>query len=184
MPVGEPVTITLSSADVVHSFWVPNLNRKVDAIPGRENELSFTADEPGTYRGLCAEFCGLQHAKMGFLLVADEPADFDAWLQAQAQPAARPASQSARAGERVFMDRGCAACHTIAGTGARGEVGPDLTHLASRQTIAAASLDNDRGDLGGWILDPQHIKPGAKMPGTDLSGPEVQRLLDYLQGLR
>lgn len=184
VPVGEPVTVTVASTDVIHSFWVPQLNRKIDAIPGRENELSFTADEPGTYRGLCAEFCGLQHANMGFLVIAEAPDDFAAWIDDQQQPAAAPATAPQRRGEEVFMSKGCASCHTIAGTPADGNVGPDLTHLATRQTIAAATLENDRGELGGWVLDPQHIKAGAKMPGTDLSGPELQALLDYLQRLR
>jgi cytochrome c oxidase subunit II len=184
VPVGTPVTILARSEDVIHSFWVPALNRKIDMIPGRTNELSFTADEPGVFRGQCAEFCGLQHANMAFLVSADEPDDFDAWLEAQAKPAATPPTAQQRRGRSVFMSEACSGCHTIAGTQAQGEIGPDLTHLASRSTIAAATLDNDRGDLGGWILDPQHIKPGAKMPGTDLSGPETQAVLDYLQSLK
>lgn len=183
VPVGEPVTISVESADVIHSFWVPELNRKIDAIPGRDNELSFTAAEPGRYRGLCAEFCGLQHANMGFYVVAEPAAEFESWLGSQAEPAEPPTEAEARLGKQVFDRVGCASCHRIAGTSAEGEVGPDLTHLASRETIASATLPNDREHLREWVLDPQHTKPGAKMPATPIAGAEIEPLLDYLQGL-
>jgi cytochrome c oxidase subunit 2 len=184
IPVGVPVAIKLRTKDVLHSFWVPGLNRKMDAIPGRTNELDLKANRPTVLRGQCAEFCGQQHANMAFLLVAEEPARFEAWLKGQAAGAATPATASAREGEQVFMRSGCAACHTLRGTQATGNVGPDLTHLGSRSTIAAVTLNNNRGNLGGWVLDPQHVKPGVKMPGTNISGPDLQKLLDFLESLK
>jgi cytochrome c oxidase subunit 2 len=184
VPVGVPVEVEVRTADVIHSFWVPQLDRKIDLIPGRDNRVTFAANEAGVFRGECAEFCGEQHANMAFLVVAEPRRDFDAWLARMAAPALPPTSASAAAGRRVFFGRGCASCHTIAGTAARGDVGPDLTHLALRGTLAAGTLPNTRGDLGGWILNPQAIKPGNKMPAIGLSGPELQALLDYLEGLR
>jgi cytochrome c oxidase subunit 2 len=181
IPVGQPVQLRVRTADVIHSFWVPALNRKIDMIPGHTNTVTLKADRAGTYRGQCAEFCGLQHANMAFYVVADPPARFQAWLARESRPRA-PSRQ--RRGEQVFMSLGCGGCHTIAGTAAKGTVGPDLTHLASRLTIAAGTLPNRRGFLGGWILDPQHIKPGNKMPGLDISGRQLQPLLDYLASLK
>lgn len=179
VPVGVPVEIEATTDDVLHSFWVPQLNRKIDMIPGRTTRLTFEADEAGVFRGQCAEYCGIQHANMAFLVVAQEPAEFRAWLDRQT----RPAETASVRGEEVFMREGCADCHTIRGTDADGDVGPDLTHLAGRRSLAAVTLENSRGHLGGWVLDPQAVKPGNKMPGTDLSGEETQALLDFLQGL-
>jgi cytochrome c oxidase subunit II len=184
IPAGTSVALRVRTADVVHSFWVPELNRKIDMIPGRTNEIELRADEPGIYRGQCAEFCGLQHANMAFLVYADPPRRFRAWLAREARPARPPATASARAGEKVFLDAGCGGCHTIRGTAASGHLGPDLTHLASRSTIAANTIPLARGYLGGWILDPQHVKPGNRMPGFDLTGRQLQPLLDYLTGLK
>jgi cytochrome c oxidase subunit 2 len=183
IPTGEPVTVRVTSDDVIHSFWVPPLDRKIDAIPGRTNSITMNADRSGTYRGMCAEFCGLQHAHMGLLVVAEPRAQFDSWLQQQSQNAASPESAAAIRGQQVFLGS-CDYCHTVRGTNASGRIGPDLTHLESRQTIAAATIDNTRGNLAGWLLDSQRIKPGNRMPPLDLSGPDLQDLLAYLEGLR
>jgi cytochrome c oxidase subunit 2 len=184
IPVGENVKVVVATDDVIHSLWVPSLNRKIDTIPGQENSVLFRADHPGTFRGQCAEFCGLQHAKMGLLVIAEPRAQFETWLRNQEQPAPAPTTASARRGAQAFDTLGCSGCHTIRGTDARGDVGPDLTHLASRETIAAATLPNRRGYLGGWILDPQHIKPGSQMPPMVLEQGELEPLLAYLESLQ
>jgi cytochrome c oxidase subunit 2 len=184
VPVGRPVRIVVTSTDVIHSFWPPNLHGKRDMIPGKETVTYFRADTAGVYHGFCGEFCGHQHAKMQFEIVADPPARFAEWYAAQLQPAPEPVDSSARRGREVFLGTSCIMCHTIAGTPAGSRVGPDLTHLASRRTIAAASLPNTRGHLAGWILDPQRIKPGTKMPPNQLSADDLNALLDYLGGLR
>jgi cytochrome c oxidase subunit 2 len=184
IPVKTTVRLEVRTRDVIHSFWVPELNRKIDTIPGRPNEIALRADRAGTYRGQCAEFCGLQHAHMAFLVVAEPRARFDAWLAGQSRPAATPVTKSQKAGLAVFSSAGCSGCHTIRGTPATGGVGPDLTHLASRSTLAAVTIPNSEGYLGGWIVDPQHLKPGNLMPGFDLPGNELQSLLDYLRSLK
>jgi cytochrome c oxidase subunit II len=180
IPAATRVRLVVRTVDVIHSFWVPQLNRKIDLIPGKGNELLLRADRPGVYRGQCAEFCGVQHAHMAFLVVAEAPARFRAWLTRQARPA--PASQSR--GRELFLAEACSGCHTIRGTTADGTRGPDLTHVGSRTTLAALALRNDRASLERWIRDPQHVKPGAKMPALPLSGSEVRALADYLEGLR
>ena len=185
VPVGIPVQFQLRSADVIHSFWVPNMRGKKDAIPGYVSSTWFRADTPGVYRGQCAEFCGHQHAKMAFYVVADSPAVFRSWLAAQQAPAdSAPADSLAREGQRVFLAGPCANCHTIRGTPAGGSVGPDLTHLASRLTIAAGTLPRTRGHLAGWVVDPQRIKPGAQMPPNQLEPEALRALLAYLETLR
>lgn len=184
IPVGVPVNVEVTSGDVVHSFWVPELNRKIDMIPGQTNRVTLEADTPGTFRGQCAEFCGLQHAHMAFYVVAQPRDDFDGWLARESKPAAAPATPELERGQQVLLGSACVYCHTIDGTNASGKIGPDLTHLASRRSLAAGLLPNSKGYLGGWILDPQHLKPGNKMPGTDLSGPELQDLLAYLESLK
>lgn len=184
VPVGQVVKIELTSADVIHSFWVPQLQFKRDLIPGQTNTMWLQADEAGMYRSLCAEYCGLQHAQMHFMVVALEPADYEQWVAHEGNDAAKPSDPLAKAGQQVFLGKGCMYCHAIRGTPAAGEVGPDLTHLASRLTIAAGTLENNTGNLGGWILDPQHIKPGALMPPTPLTGQELQELLAYLNSLK
>lgn len=183
IPAGTPVRFTLSTEDVIHSFWVPQLAGKIDMIPGATTELVLDAERPGEYLGQCAEYCGLQHARMRFLVVAQEPDDFEEWLSGQAEPAAAPASGSAERGEGTFAEVGCAACHAVRGTEATGELGPDLTHLASRQTLGAGTLANERGQLGGWIVDPQAVKPGNPMPPTPLTAEQLNDLLAYLEGL-
>jgi cytochrome c oxidase subunit 2 len=184
IPVGERVLARVSTADVIHSFWVPELNRKIDMIPGRPGEILLDAEHTGVFRGQCAEFCGLQHAHMSFLVYADPPAQFRAWLAAQKRAAAQPADALARKGRDVFLSESCADCHTIRGTSAVGEVGPDLTHLASRTSLAANTIPNDPADLADWISDPQHVKPGNHMPKVGLSPDEVKAVVAYLDGLR
>lgn len=184
VPVGKAVMIKLSSADVIHSFWVPNLISKMDLIPGRVNSVWLQADTAGTYRGQCAEFCGMEHAFMAFLVIADPPEQFDAWLAHQAQPAAEPADPLVQEGEQAFLGSACVYCHAVKGGGASGMVGPDLTHLASRKTIAAGNLPNTPGNLAGWIADPQSIKPGNHMPATRMNSADFQALLAYLESLK
>jgi cytochrome c oxidase subunit II len=184
VPVGQPVRLRLQTADVIHSFWVPQLGRKADMVPGRITKVELTAEKPGTYLGECQEYCGLNHARMRFHVEAMAPGDFQAWLDGEQAAAAQPDAAPERDGLRVFLDKGCANCHTIAGTPAFGQVGPALTHIASRETIAAGTLRNTRGRLAAWISDPQHFKRDALMPRLDLSGAELQELLDYLESLR
>lgn len=185
IPVGQSVRIELESADVVHSFWVPQLHGKLDMIPGTTNVIHLEADEPGVFFGKCAEFCGVQHAHMEFLVIAQPQDEFDAWLEAQAAEASEPEGSLAERGREVFAEAQCALCHTVRGVSeAAAEVGPDLTHLASRRTLAARTLDNVRGNLGGWILDPQGIKPGNLMPAVELPAEDFLALLEYLDGLR
>jgi cytochrome c oxidase subunit 2 len=184
IPVGEPVTIRLQSQDVIHSFWVPNLTGKKDLIPGKLATLWLRADRPGTYRGQCAEYCGLQHAHMALYIVAEPPAQFNAWLAQQRSAAVEPTTESAQHGQQVFMRAPCIMCHAIQGTHAGANVGPDLTHVGSRTSIAAGTLPNTRAHLGGWVVDAQAIKPGNHMPPNNLSAADLQALLDYLQSLQ
>lgn len=184
IPVGRPVVFELTSADVIHSFWVPRLAGKLDLIPGRTNILRLTADQAGSYGGQCAEYCGGPHALMGFMVVAHEPGRFRQVLAARRAPAAAPATAEALAGAAVFAASGCGACHRVAGTGANGLAGPDLTHVGSRRTLGAGILPNNRGTLGGWISNSQDIKPGNRMPPYQmLSGEELLALTAYLEGL-
>jgi cytochrome c oxidase subunit 2 len=184
VPVGRPVVFELRSTDVIHSFWPPNLSPKRDLITGDANSLWFQADSPGVYRGQCAEYCGLQHAKMAFLVIADPPDSFATWLTRQRDTALTPTDQLTRRGQEVFLSSTCVMCHAISGTPAGSRIGPDLTHLASRRTIAAGTLPNTRGNLAGWILDPQRIKPGTKMPPNRLDPADLQALLAYLETLK
>jgi cytochrome c oxidase subunit 2 len=184
IPAGRPVVFELRSTDVIHSFWPPSLSQKRDLIPGDENSLWFQADTPGVYRGQCLEYCGLQHAKMGFLVIADSPADFATWLDRQRDTALTPTDSVTRRGQEVFLASSCVMCHAISGTPAGSRIGPDLTHLASRQTIAAGTLPNTRGNLAGWILNPQAFKPGTRMPPNQFSPDDLQALLTYLESLK
>jgi cytochrome c oxidase subunit 2 len=183
IPVGRPVLLRLQSPDVIHSFWVPNLSGKKDLIPGHELTLQLRADTPGIYRGQCAEFCGYQHAKMGFLVIADDAEQYEQWAQAQRAPAKPPADETQTRGQRVFLSSTCVMCHAIQGTPANAKMAPDLTHLASRKTLAAGVLPNTKGHLAGWIVDPQQIKPGTNMPATTLPPADLQALLVYLESL-
>lgn len=184
IPTGRPVDFELQSTDVIHSFWIPNLNGKRDMIPGHPTHSVLQADRAGTYWGQCAEFCGYQHAKMRFKVVAESEEDFQMWLTASRQPAAEPTTESQKKGASIFLSRTCVLCHAIQGTPAGGMIGPELTHIASRSTIAAGSLPNTRGYLAGWIADPQQIKPGTHMPPNALPPDELQSLLDYLESLK
>jgi cytochrome c oxidase subunit 2 len=184
VPVGRPVVFQLRGGDVIHSFWVPNLGVKRDMIPGQETSVWFQADTPGVYRGQCAEFCGYQHAKMAFLVVAEPSEQFTAWLDRQRDTARTPTDSLARRGQEVFLASSCVMCHAVSGTPAGSRVGPNLTHVASRRTIAAGTLPNTRGHLAGWIIDPQQIKPGVRMPPNAIEPDELQALLAYLESLR
>jgi cytochrome c oxidase subunit II len=184
VPVGRPVRVELEAEDVIHSFWVPSLAGKQDLIPGRNNAIVFTADRPGSYRGQCAEFCGLQHAHMALLVVAESPEDFQRWRAAQIADATPPATGEQTAGRDVFLAKACAACHTVRGTPAAGNLGPDLTHVAARQYIAAGILPTTRGSLAAWIADPQTIKPGNNMPLVPLQPDELNALSGWLSSLR
>jgi cytochrome c oxidase subunit 2 len=184
LPVGEPVTIKLTSGDVIHSFWVPSLMGKMDAITGRENQIQFTVDEPGIYRGQCAEFCGMQHAHMAILVFAESRSNFDAWRAGQVAATTPPDTDARKQGEKVFLSHPCVACHTVRGTPAGGRTGPDLTHLASRTTLGAGTLPLTRGSLAAWITDPQSSKPGVHMPLITMAPDDLQPLLDYLEGLK
>lgn len=183
IPAGEPVALELTSSDVIHSFWVPALAGKLDAIPEDVNVLVIEADEPGRYRGKCAEFCGLQHASMDLTVVAHEPADFADWLDAQAQPAATVTGAEAQRGAELFRAEGCGECHTVRGTAADGRKGPDLTHVASRDVLAGGRLQGTADDLGAWIHDPDDFKEGVDMPASELSDQDVQAIVSYLQEL-
>jgi cytochrome c oxidase subunit 2 len=184
IPVGRPVLFVLNADDVIHSFWVPNLAGKKDLIPGRTTSVWFQADTPGVYRGQCAEFCGYQHAKMALFVVAEPTSQYRRWAEASMAQAAPPSDPAAVRGQQVFMKGSCVLCHNIEGTPAGSHAGPDLTHLASRRTLAAGTIRNTRGNLAGWIVDPQRIKPGAHMPPNQLAPADLEALLTYLQTLR
>jgi cytochrome c oxidase subunit 2 len=183
IPVGQPVRLRLTTDDVIHSFWVPQLQAKTDMVPGATNDMWLQADEPGRYRGQCAEFCGLQHAQMIFYVVAEPLDQFRAWLAAESQPAETPSTASAQRGEEVFLSSTCVACHAVRGTEARADLGPDLTHLARRETIGAGVFANTRSNLAQYIVAPQGVKPGATMPPTALDEGDLVDLLDYLEQL-
>jgi cytochrome c oxidase subunit II len=183
IPVGRAVELTLKADDVIHSFWVPNLGGKRDLIPGRTATLRLQADKAGSYRGQCAEFCGVQHAKMGLVVYASE--DYEKWAEAQRASAAAPKSDEEKRGRELFVSGTCAMCHTIQGTPANGRRAPDLTHLASRTTLGAGAVPNTRGHLAGWIIDPHSIKPGVNMPAhATLSASDLQALVAYLASLK
>lgn len=184
IPVGKPVVISLKSSDVIHSFWVPNLHGKKDLIPGRTTTITLRADKPGVYRGQCAEFCGYQHAKMALLVIAEPEAEYEAWAEQQRQPAATPTMEMAMTGQNIFMGTTCISCHTVRGTSAQASLGPDLTHIGSRRTIAAGTLPNTPAHLAAWVKDPQKIKLMANMPPSPLSGEELQAVVTYLETLK
>jgi cytochrome c oxidase subunit 2 len=185
VPVGARVQVVLDSLDVIHSFWVPKLFGKTDAIPGHTNRFVFEAERPGVYRGECAEFCGVQHASMRFTVVAEPPADYAAWAAAQRKPALAPTDPELITGRDAFEQQACALCHTVRGTHAHGGTAPDLTHFGSRMTIGAGRLPNDPAQLTAWIIDAQSFKPGAEMPalGATLDGSSLVALTRYLESL-
>jgi cytochrome c oxidase subunit 2 len=184
IPVGRPVQIRLLSNDVIHSFWVPNLHGKTDIIPSRVNTQWIRADKPGTYRGQCAEFCGLQHAHMIIYVVVETPENFRKWYDRQLQPAVQPSEPLTQRGQQVFMNNACVFCHQIRGTDAAGQNGPDLTHFGSRLGIAANTVPNTPGNLGGWIADPQSTKPGNHMATVAVNSADMQPLINYLESLK
>jgi cytochrome c oxidase subunit 2 len=184
IPVGRPVKFRLTSTDVIHSFWVPNLSGKKDLIPGHETVLTLQADRAGEFRGQCAEFCGYQHAHMGLMVVAEPPEKFYEWMNQQRASSVQPASALQQRGQQVFLSSPCIMCHSIRGTDAAGRVAPDLTHLMSRKTIAAGTLANTRDHLARWITNSQEIKPGNNMPPVPLAPEDLQALLAYLESLK
>lgn len=178
LPLGQTAEFVLTSPDVIHSFWIPALGGKMDAIPGRTNVLRLTPTKPGLYRGVCAEFCGPSHALMAFSVEVHEPAAFKAWLDAEAAPASI-------ADASPFLSAGCAGCHSIRGVSEAGDVAPDLTHFAARRTIAAGTLPNTADALRRWLVAPEHSKPGTHMPGyAMLSADELDALVAFLGDLR
>ena len=183
VPVGRRVELRLTSTDVIHSFWVPELQGKTDLIPGRENVTWIQADRPGVYGGRCAEYCGMQHTTMGLLVVAQPPEEFEAWAAGQRRSAAEPRDSLAARGREAFLESACALCHRVRGTTAGGLLGPDLTHVASRRTLASALLPNTAGHLGGWIANPQALKPGSRMPRVPMSREEFSLIHRYLLSL-
>jgi cytochrome c oxidase subunit 2 len=184
IPVGTPIRLSLESADVIHSFWVPSLAGKQDLIPGHNNSIELLAQRPGVYRGQCAEFCGLQHAHMGLLIVAEASDAFEKWQAAQRAAASQPQERDRAKGAQVFVSKPCALCHTIRGTPAGGTVGPDLTHLGSRAYIGADVLPLNVGSLAAWIADPHGVKPGVNMPPVHLQPDELNAVTAYLIGLK
>jgi cytochrome c oxidase subunit 2 len=184
IPVGRPVVLKLTSRDVIHSFWVPNLQGKRDLIPGITSAVWLQADHPAVYRGQCAEFCGRQHAHMALEVVAESDAQFERWLDGQRASARAPQSANEIHGRDVFLSTQCVLCHTVRGTLAAGKVGPDLTHVGARGKIASATLQTNQPDVAAWVRDPQHFKPGSQMPPTPLSDGDVQALSEYLVNLK
>jgi cytochrome c oxidase subunit II len=185
IPTGRPVEIELDSADVIHSLWVPRLHGKVDLVPGLINHIRLQADQPGTYQGACAEFCGLQHAKMRFVVVAEDEASFGRWLAHQREPAVTPTDPAALRGQDVFMGGPCITCHAVRGTSSLATVGPDLTHFGSRATVAAGWLPNEAGAVHAWVVNAQSVKPGAQMPSlTMFTGQQLRDLVAYLEALK
>jgi cytochrome c oxidase subunit 2 len=184
IPVDTRVNLVATTADVIHSFWVPELNRKIDTIPGQQNRILLETDRADVYRGQCAEYCGLQHAHMGMLVFVQPKAEFQRWLKQQSAPAKPPTTVLAQQGERVFLNGSCSSCHAIRGTSARGYVGPDLTHLASRTMLAGLTIPNTPDYLARWISDSQHYKPGNQMPNFPLPPKQLRALVAYLETLK
>jgi cytochrome c oxidase subunit 2 len=185
IPTNRPVDIELQSADVMHSFWIPALHGKVDLIPGHTNFVRLEASRVGSFAGQCAEYCGAEHAKMRLLVVAQPPDEYAAWVQQQVKPAADPVTPIALAGEQTFIAGPCSMCHQIRGTTSGGTVGPDLTHVGSRQYLAANTLPNNDAYLEAWITHAQSFKPEAQMPDlTQFDGRQLQGLVAYLRQLQ
>ncbi|WP_136637373.1 cytochrome c oxidase subunit II [Pseudooceanicola onchidii] len=184
LPVGQRTEIHLTSDKVIHSFWIPALGGKMDMFPGRDTMISLLPERAGTYRGQCAEFCGASHAWMAFAAVALEPAEFDAWLEAEAADAVAPQDEAAQRGQEVFLNEGCGACHAVRGTPAVGLVGPDLSHVGSRKTLGAGRSSMTLQNLEAWIAHTEDLKPEVKMPSYDLTGTDLADLAHYLNGLK
>ena len=184
LPVGRAMSVQFDSADVLHEFWVPELARKITAVPGHPNHIWIEADTPGTYLGVCSEFCGTEHAWMHFLVIAETPAKFAAWQSAQLRPAAQPSDPEARQGLALFEQTSCVSCHAISGTNAEARVGPDLTHFASRRELGAGIVNNTPANLRRWLADPQRVKPGAKMPNFKFTDKQLTQLVAYFETLK
>lgn len=183
IPLGKPLSIRLDSTDVLHEFWVPELTRKMTAVPGHPNNIWLQSDKPGTYLGICSEFCGTQHAWMHFLVIAEPQEDFDAWTQAQLKPAAAPEGEASK-GLALFQQLSCASCHAIKGTPDNARVAPDLTHIASRHELGACIITNTPENLRRWLTNPQQIKPGVLMPNFNLTEEQVNELVEYFETLK
>jgi len=185
IPVGRPVDMEVETRDVIHSFWVPRLHGKIDLTPGLRNRIRIVASKPGVFRGECAEFCGVQHAHMRVEIVAQPQPEFDAWLAQQSEPAHEPTDAQAQRGKEIFMNSACVLCHTVRGTRALASVGPDLTHLGSRERIAGGMLENNKANLTAWVTHAQSLKPGSLMPDlTQFTGQELNALVAYLRSLQ
>jgi cytochrome c oxidase subunit 2 len=185
IPVGQTVEFLLTTADVIHSFWVPNLAGKLDMVPGRVNRLRVQADREGVFRGQCAEYCGGPHAKMAFYVVAQPPEEFARWLANERAPARQRDNAFIARGEKLFLENACATCHAIRGTTAAGELGPDLTHFGSRMSLGAGILPNNVGTIAGWIASSQHLKPENRMPSFNVfEGDDLRALAAYLESLK
>jgi cytochrome c oxidase subunit 2 len=184
LPLNRPVVLKVTSRDVIHSFWAPNLQGKRDLIPGYVTAIWLQADQPGIFRGQCAEFCGLQHAHMALDIVAEPEAEFERWLDGVRRSAPEPQTVEQRRGHDVFMANRCSGCHNVAGTAAHGQIAPDLTHVATRRSIGAGTLPNTREHLGDWLRDPQASKPGNQMPPNPLAPVDLRALLSYLEMLK
>lgn len=185
IPVGRPVDIILTSDNVIHSFWVPQLAGKVDTIPGQVNHLRLKADKAGTYRGMCAEYCGIQHANMSYLVIADEPAEFERWLARRSAGAGlTPGNDQAARGQVVFNRESCAGCHAVKGTPATATIGPDLSDFGARTSLGSLTLPNNSSNLARWITEPDKVKPGNLMPPTALSPDDLAAVIAYLEGLK
>lgn len=184
IPTGTRVDVRLTSDDVIHSFWVPALHGKTDLLPRQSTRMQLYTDNPGVYDGQCAELCGVQHARMMFKVIAQPRDEFDQWVAAQQQDAPAPADEVTLRGQEIFLGSACVYCHTVRGTNASGVIGPDLTHIASRTTLGAGVIPNTRGNLAGWIVDPQAIKPGNLMPPMYIEGGDLQAMLAYLETLQ
>ncbi len=185
VPTGRSIEFVLKTQDVIHSFWVPSLAGKLDMIPGRVNVTRFSADRPGIYRGQCAEYCGAQHALMAFYVIALPPDQFEAWYAREATPPVAPVIPLLARGKALFMENGCGACHTIRGTSAAGLIGPDLTYVGGRRSIAAGTYPTNVGTLAGWVSSSQHLKPDNLMPSFgNLQGEELRAIAAYLESLK
>ncbi len=188
IPIGRPFSVRLESRDVLHEFWAANLTRKMTTVPGTPNHIWLQADKPATYLGVCSEFCGVQHAWMRFLIIAEEPEKFEAWQRAQLQPAVVPAgadSDAAAKGLALFRSMNCVSCHAVNGVeGATARVAPDLTHIASRRQLGAGKMENTPENLRRWLKDPQEVKPGIFMPNYNFSKEQLDQLSAYFGSLK
>ncbi|WP_018614330.1 cytochrome c oxidase subunit II [Segetibacter koreensis] len=184
LPAGRTILLKLLSADVIHDWWVPDFGNKMDLVSGKENYLWLNIKKPGVYHGACSEFCGAQHAGMQLTVIAEGEDDYEKWLTSHASLPAVITDTIAQIGEKLFTEKTCGNCHNISGTSNRGRDGPDLTHLASRKTLLTGLIENNKDNLGKWILKPQEIKPGAKMPDFKMDKQSADEIVAYLSSLK